>query len=224
MLYTLDEEATVIAFVLVLLVVYLVVIGIGLANYIMNALALQKIANRRQVPNPWLAWVPVASSWLIGNIADEYDGRNGMKRKWRVVLLTLSLISIGGILVGYIGLIAWVVKLSMYSDMSYVSPESVMGTIGAVIVPYVVILIAAVVAMAQSFCNAICIYKIFESTVPEKAVKYLLLYLLVPLAGGICLLKCRDKGYSKEIIPVAGYPDYTEMVQKTIPEETDSEE
>lgn len=222
MLYTVDEERTAILITCIVLVIYLFVLGIGLANYIMRSLALYRIANRRQVPNPWLSWVPIASSWLIGNIADDYDERNGIKRKWRVVLLTLSIISIGGIVVGYIGLIAWMVTMTIDSRLSYVG--NLTGMITSVIVIYIFIIIAAVVAMAKSFCEVICTYKIFESTVPEKSVKYLLLYLLVPLAGSICLLKCKEKGYSKEIIPAAGYPFYTGMVQEEIPEKTDSEE
>ena len=222
MLYTVDEERTAILITCIVLVIYLFALGIGLANYIMRSLALYRIANRRQVPNPWLSWVPIASSWLIGNIADDYDERNGIKRKWRVVLLTLSIISIGGIVVGYIGLIAWMVTMTIDSRLSYVG--NLKGMITSVIVIYIFIIIAAVVAMAKSFCEVICTYKIFESTVPEKSVKYLLLYLLVPLAGSICLLKCKEKGYSKEIIPAAGYPFYTGMVQEEIPEKTDSEE
>lgn len=223
MLYTVDEEKTAILITCIVLVIYLFALGIGLANYIMRSLALYRIASRRQVPNPWLSWVPVASSWLIGNIADDYDERNGIKRKWRVVLLTLSIISIGGIVIGYIGLVIWALRITMESSLSRV-PEDITGMITSVIVVYIFIIIAAVVAMAKSFCDTICIYKIFESTVPEKSVKYLLLHLLVPLAGSICLLKCKEKGYSKEIIPAAGYPFYTGMVQEEIPEKTDSEE
>lgn len=223
MLYTVDEEKTAILITCIVLVIYLFALGIGLANYIMRSLALYRIASRRQVPNPWLSWVPVASSWLIGNIADDYDERNGIKRKWRVVLLTLSIISIGGIVIGYIGLVIWALRITMESSLSRV-PEDITGMITSVIVVYIFIIIAAVVAMAKSFCEVICTYKIFESTVPEKSVKYLLLYLLVPLAGSICLLKCKEKGYSKEIIPAAGYPFYTGMVQEEIPEKTDSEE
>ena len=60
------------------------------------------------------------------------------------------------------------------------------------------ILFAASLAAAVAYiiCQYICLFKIFESTVPEKAVKYLLLSILVPLAYPICLMKCRNKGYS----------------------------
>lgn len=210
MLYTVDEEKTLILVVCIMLVVYLFLIGFGIASYIMNSLALHKIASRRQIPNPWLAWIPVASSWLIGSIVDEYDGKNGLKRKWRVVLLTLSIISVGGIVAGYIGLVAWAVKMSMQSELM---GADIAGSIGIFVVFYVFLIVAAIVAAAQGFCNAICIYKIFESTVPEKSVKYLLLYLLVPMAGSICLMRCRNQGYEKIIVPEPVYPTYSDEIQ-----------
>lgn len=221
MFYGVDEEEMLILMVGILLVAYLLIIVLGIASYIMNSVALQRIATRRQVPNPWLAWIPIAKSWLIGNISDEYDGRGGIKRKWRVVLLTLSLISIAGIVAGYIGLVAWVAKMALQSE---VMGEYAAGSIGIFVVLYLLILVAAIIASAQRFCQVICIYKIFESTVPEKSVKYLLLYLLVPMAGSFCLLRCRNKGYSNEIIPEVEYPTYTEIMQEAIPEETIVEE
>lgn len=221
MFNTSGEERIAIIALCVLLVVYLLLIGLAFACYIMNSIALQKIASRRLISNPWLAWIPIASSWLTGSIVDEYDERNGLKRKWRVVLLTLSIISIGGIVVGYVGMIVWAVKMAIEAE--YMS-ASIANTFGVFIGVYVLFIVAAIVATAQSFCQAICIYKIFESTVPEKSVKYLLLYLLVPMAGSICLVRCRNKGYSNEIVPEMECPTYTEMEQEALPEETALEE
>lgn len=221
-MYSTNEEMIIGIIVVVVLALYLVLMGLGIAGYIMNSIALHKLGSRRQIPNSWIAWIPVASSFLIGSIVDEYDERNGLKRKWRVVLLTLEIIAIGGLIVGYIGLIVWMVAMGIQSE--YVSSD-VAGIMGGFIIVYALIIVVAIIASAKGFCQAICIYKIFESTVPEKSVKYMLLYLLVPLAGSICLLKCRNQGYSKEIIPNVVEPTYTAMEQEVIPEETiESEE
>ena len=62
----------------------------GIASYVLTALALSSIAQRRGLRNPWLAWIPVASSWIIGSISDQYryvvKGENRSKRKILVVL------------------------------------------------------------------------------------------------------------------------------------------
>ena len=210
MLYTIDEEKTLVLVVGILLVVYLLLIGFGIATYIMNAIAYQKIASRRLISNAWLAWIPVANSWIIGSIADEYDEKNGLKRKWRVVLLILSLISIGGIVIGYVGFIVTGVALAMQPD---VMTADITGIVGTFFGAYVLVLAAAMVAAANNVCNMICLYKTFESTVPEKSVKYLLLSLLVPVAKSICLLRCRNQGYEKIIVPEPVYPTYSDEIQ-----------
>lgn len=193
--------------VLILLLLYLLLAGIGLASYIMNAIALYKIADRRQIPNPWMAWLPFTRDWLIGSIVDDYDGRNGIKRKWRVTLLTLTLISAIGILVTYIAMFAGILVLAF----QYTDTEPPIGpTLAYVMIFYIAIIIFALLATAKSICQIICIYKIYESTVPKKAVKYLLFSMLIPLAGPICLLRCKDRGYP--------YPEQQGFVSYDIPE------
>lgn len=208
-IYSTTDSAETIAVVaiIVVLLFYLLIMGIGLASYIMNAIALYKIADRRQIPNPWMSWLPFTRDWLIGRIADDYDGKNGIKRKWRAVLLTLSLISVVGLVVIYVALIVWIITIAVMYTNTEPPFEQVMV---ALVVLYVILIVLAILSTAKSFCQAICIYKIFESTVPEKAVKYLLLYLLVPLGGPICLIRCKDKGYP--------YPQQQEFVSYETPE------
>ena len=191
----------VVGVVIGMILVYLLIIGFAIANYVMTSIGLQSIASRRQIKNPWMAWLPFARNYLVGSIADEYDGRNGFRRKWRVVLLTLSLIVLGLVIAMYISIFVSFFSIAFkvgYSNI--VEPGDIIGLLLAIYIP---IIILAMVAMAQSFCYAICIYKIFESTVPEKSIKYLLIYLLVPLGGAICLMRCKDKGYS---VPVPSVP------------------
>ena len=92
---------------------YLLIIGIGVASYIIQSLALQGIAKRRGINNPWLSWIPVANTWIIGSIADEYDNRNGIKRKWRVLLLTLSIATMALVILFYVAIIVFVVSMMM---------------------------------------------------------------------------------------------------------------
>ena len=67
---------------------------IGIATYVLSALGLYTIAKRRGLNHPWLAWIPVASAWIVGSLSDQYryvvNGENKSKRK---VLLTLNIIT-----------------------------------------------------------------------------------------------------------------------------------
>ena len=167
-----------------ILLVYVGAIGVCIADYIMSSLALYRLASRRGISKPWLAWIPVANAWTIGAVVDEYDETQGFNRKWRYALLTLSIIVVGGIVLGYSAMLG-----AAFSQMN--NPSMNMG----VFIPsYIIILAAALCAMALIACQSVCLFKIFESTVPEKSLKYLILSMLVPLAEAICLLKCSEKG------------------------------
>lgn len=222
-IYTTDVyagETLALGVVAVMLLIYLLVFGIAVANYIMNSLGLYKIAERRQIPNPWMAWLPFTNDWLVGSIADDYDGRNGIKRKWRVVLLTLSILVVGGIVVMYVGMFISVFVFAF--RFAYTEP-AVSDILGLVIFLYVSLFAVMFVAIAQSFFKVICIYKIFESTVPEKSVKYMLIYLLVPLGTGISLMLCRKKGYPFPQEPVQVDSVQPKVVQlETVEECTES--
>jgi hypothetical protein len=46
--------------------------GYVIVSYILEGKALSAIARRRGIEKPWMAWVPVGSSWLLGCISDQY--------------------------------------------------------------------------------------------------------------------------------------------------------
>lgn len=65
---------------------------ISLASYVLYSLGLYTIAKRRGINNPWLAWIPVGSVWILGYIADDYRTRQtGRKRNLRTWLVALTI-------------------------------------------------------------------------------------------------------------------------------------
>ncbi len=173
-----------------ILLVYVGIIGVCIADYIMSSLGLYRLANRRGIAKPWLAWIPVANAWTVGAIVDEYDEKQGFCRKWRCALLTLSIIVVGGVILWYAAIIGL-----MLSQMDNINSMNMGAFLGVFIPSYIIILAAVLSAIALVACQSVCLFKIYESTVPEKALKYLLLSMLVPLTEAICLLRCSDKGY-----------------------------
>ncbi len=47
-------------------------LALAIVIYIFTGLSLYTIANRRNIENAWLAWVPIGSSWIAGMLADQY--------------------------------------------------------------------------------------------------------------------------------------------------------
>ena len=180
-------------FVIAMIIMYVVVFAIAITNYVLTSLSLYTIAKRRLISNPWLAWLPIGNVWTMGSIADDYDAKMNIKRKWRVVLLTLTLVVVVMFVVTYVLLFAMIFSLAINS---YVTAPEAQDVIGIIIPMYIGILLISICGVALSACSSICMFKIFESTVPHKALKYFLLSLLVPFASAICLFLSRNQGYS----------------------------
>ncbi len=225
-MYT-NESTIALGVIGAILVLYLLILGIGIASYVMTSLSLYTLADRRQIKNPWLAWIPIANYWIVGSLADDYDEKNGIKRKWRVALLVLCIVYFVVFIVMYIALMIRVVLMTIQSG--YGEPE-LTGLIGTLVIAYILLIVMTTFALVLSICYYICLYKIFESTVPEKALTYLLLTFFVPLAGPICLMQCRKKGYSKQnvypnaVVQPVDTADVSSSVEEKGTEENFSEE
>ncbi len=193
-------------FPLVAIMAYFLLLGItlllGIGSYVLTSISLYTIAKRRQISKPWLAWLPIGNYWTMGSIVDDYDKRNGLKRNWRTVLLVLTIVFFVAFILLYIFMIVIIVITAVKSSNAEPNMSEMIGLFVALYVSVILIILPAI---ALEACGLICTYKIYESTVPEKSLKYFLLSLLVPFAGVICLFLCRNKGYSN---PPANY-NYT---------------
>ena len=59
--------------------------------YVFRAIGLYRIAKRRTIRHAWLAWIPVASEWIMGSISDQYQYVvKGQIRNRRILLTVLS--------------------------------------------------------------------------------------------------------------------------------------
>lgn len=190
-------EAVAAGILIALVFVYLLLLGYLVFAYVMQSLSLHTLARRRGIANPWLAWIPFGDSWIIGSLARDYDKQKGLNRRWDKILLILSIVGIATFFTIYIAFIVYVAisAISMESAGITYGEDIAFEMLGGLLVFYVLLIASAVVISAFSTLTYICLYKIFESTVPEKALKHFLIYLLVPFAAPFCLFACRNKGY-----------------------------
>ncbi len=191
-------------FGITILLFYFLIFAYMITSYILQSLALYRMAKNRGLRYPGLAWVPVVNVWTMGSIVDHHSRLKGIDRKWRVLLLTLGIISAVAIML-YI-----IVSFMMGAAMVFGGRSMALMLI--LLIP--VLLIYALSTAAQSLCTIVCTYKIFEELTPTKAIKYLLLTILVPLGGPICLLIS-----SKSMI---GVPVYDPFHPFAVPNANDS--
>ena len=168
-------------------VLFIVIGGLCLTDYILSSLGLMRLAKRRGISSPWLSWIPVGNTWITGSLVDEYDFRNGFSRGWKHWLLWSTTATI-------VSLIWYTVEsITVEELMQHYYNSAYIGIIALRLFICLIVLIIA--GSITNGLNYVCMFKIYESTVPEKALKYFLISLLVPLGQPICLYLCSNKGY-----------------------------
>ncbi len=188
---------------LVVVIVYFLILIGNLVNYILTSLSLYSIADKRNITSAWTAWLPIANYWCVGSIADYHSNLDSKKSNWRKLLITLVIIGNVAVVVSYISL--FVAAINMGMNAEYMAEDEITFAVLGMILPFYLIFIAAAVVIGTAnICLSVCYYKIFEYLVPEKAIKYLLISLLVPFGLAGCLMKCKNStvGVFQYAIPV----------------------
>lgn len=228
-----DVASSGILVAIILVIVYLVFGALAFASYILTSLSLYTIGSRRLIKNSWLSWLPIGKEYILGKIAEEYDAKNGINRKWGKIMLTLSLIGKLGLVAFFVVYIIFVIMV-IGIETANLGMEAFMLSSGiGMALLFIVVYIAAIICLtALQFLTYICYFKLYESTVTEKAVKYLLISLLVPFGMPICLYRAKDKGYMnipqflQQPVTVANTEQPTTVVPQEVvtePQETAAE-
>ena len=184
------ETLGIIFLVLLLLSVWLGILAVVVVGYILGSKSLYTIAARRGIKNPWMAWIPVASNWILGCVSDQYAQRKyGCDPNLRKKLLIFTIITQSGMSVfptmgG--------VTVNFNFDLGGELPEA------ARIVMLVLLMIMLVWAMAMLVLSVIqtvyqckACYNLYASCKPQLAVVYLVLCIATP-AGPFLTYACRN--------------------------------
>ena len=158
---------------------YLFWITVVLAGYIFKGIALSRLAKNAGLPNPALAWVPIASTWLLGTLC----GRSQQLltgRRWRFDLLlpVLEVLTAGcgSLLAGTGGLL---VEGFVYAGFSYSSAREALGTC---------------LGLAYLFAMATALFWLYQAYAPGRGLLYAILSVIFGGVGlGILLMTIRNK-------------------------------
>jgi hypothetical protein len=91
--YGLNLGNMLIGFLAAYLALAIVLLLVGLLAYVMGSVGMYQIASRRGLANPWMAWLPYASIYLLGAIADDINKRKNKASNYRWLLLGFLLSS-----------------------------------------------------------------------------------------------------------------------------------
>jgi len=174
---------------------YVISFGLQILGYIIKSLGLYRIASKRGVTDSWIAWIPVASDWVLGSVVDDFESQKGSKRKFRVILLTLSIVATVLSLI-----VAYTMIGVMFAISDWLNEIPYDGDVLVALVYNVIIAPVMLLVIVYQALYYLCLYKTHEYIYPEKSVKYLVLSLVVPLAHSICLLKNSKRCEEKPVV------------------------
>ena len=167
---------------------------LSIASYVLTALALYTIARRRGLKNPWLAWIPVADSWLLGSLSDQYryvvKGEHKSKRKillfFRIVI-ALMWISLMGLLVN---LCFHAVGNAFWGTMT---EDRVFQILHQALNLLVVCLPLIGISIAYAVFRYMALYDLYKSLDPANCVLFLVLSILFGVTEPFFLFFSRNK-------------------------------
>ena len=175
--------------------------GVLITMYVLHSLGLYTIAKRRELKNPWMAWVPGLQLWILGSIADQYmyvaKDKVRNRRKWLIGLaIAMAVIVIVFYIMffaAYFNIIFDVIE-SAEMGMDLSDEYQVLQNVLALLAPSLVALLLMLgVSIALAVVEYICYYKLFASCDPENKTLFLVLGIFFSFLMPIFVFVCRKK-------------------------------
>ena len=166
----------------------------GVAVYVLTALSLYTIAQRRGLSRPWLAWIPVVSSWILGSLSDQYryvvKGENRSKRKFLLVMSILS-----AVLSTVVCVMCVVVAVqAVFGVMQGFQEDYLVRMVMEYVVSLLGLLLVQLgVMIAYAVIRYMALYDVYKSLDPANSVLYLVLSILVSTTEPFFLFFNRNK-------------------------------
>ena len=166
----------------------------GIAAYVLTALALYTIAKRRGLNHPWLAWIPVANAWILGSLSDQYRyGVRGENKSKRKVLLTLSILT-SVLSTAMIVSVFVAVGKAMFGVIGGMGEEALLEAILGPLVGVVGLCLPMVgIAIAYVVVYYMALYDLYKSLDPSNCVLFLVLSIVFRVTEPFFLFFNRNK-------------------------------
>jgi len=200
----------------VMAIVGIVVLTIGLISgifsltlYILRSLGLYTVAKRREIANPWLAWIPVGYYWVAGSLSDQYKRK--VKRKNSSNRLILPVLAVVSGLVALVasgvslGTVAEIVECVADNDLESLIQAGTLATGSSGLLSF----LADGLDIAMLVFWQIALYDIYRAANPKYAVTFTVLGIIFPVTIPFFLFfnRKRDAGMQtpREPEAPAGY-------------------
>ncbi len=203
------------AIISLVLSLYLGLLAFLVLTYVLQSVALFKLAKKRGILNYAMAWVPIGSTWLLGKLADDVNlCRRNKKTHFARNLLVIQLVYIVSLFVIYFGVLITSVSLGLGSTEPSFSP----GLMAFFLVFIVLYLALVALIITLYVINYMALYRVFYGYAEENAAVFLVLSIFFSIVQPFLLFYIRNK----ELLPPDpstffqnGFPVYPNMYTPT---------
>ncbi|MBR5517780.1 MAG: hypothetical protein IKV86_01985 [Clostridia bacterium] len=172
-------------------IIYVLIIVLIIGNYVITAKAVYGIAKKLNLRKIGFPWVFFASSFVLANISDQFDNDEGSTKKFGRNLRVTTLVA--AVIIGFT-FVVFLYSIATITDALFIREVAFVFTAFL----YMMLLAATVFIFFRFIYTILCVYKIFKHIRPDKAAKYLLISLVLPLAKALLLMKCKNEFCSSE--------------------------
>lgn len=176
---------------------------VAVAAYVLAAIGVYTIAKRRNIKNPWMAWIPYANFWILGSISDQYQdrvkGKKTARRKWLLGLAIATGVMAVVILFLSLGaLLLLIVPFLVGISQELVSLVALLTSVGSLVLCLPLVAVAIVSIVIQYMV----LFDLYRSSKPNSAVLFLVLSILLGDLYAIFVFLCRnsDEGMPVELL------------------------
>ena len=167
---------------------------LSVGTYVLTALGLYTIAQRRGINKPWLAWIPVVNVWTLGCISDQYRYVvKGEKKSKRKVLIGLNIAQLVCVLVFFVLTIVMVVDMVGMATTNPSEQEvitAVLGSMGGMLLMFIPMV---GISLATTIITYMALYDVYTSCDPKNNVTFLVLSILFSITQPFFIFFSRKK-------------------------------
>ena len=177
-------------------------LAVFIVEYVFYGLSLSEMAKRRGVSAPYTAWIPFASFFLMGKLAEQFElAQYGKTRNHKIRLVVTGSITYALLIVFFIAFISLfnnlIGNMSVLIEEEEFSGGMMTGTLASVVSMWIVMIPMMVASLLYAFFNAMALYKLFRSQNPRTCVLFTILSLVINPFACFALFaqRKRDDGF-----------------------------
>lgn len=184
----------------------------SLALYLLQAFGLFEMSKTLSLKHPWLSFIPFASTFALGRIAENYEKQNGKKSaKLGVILLVLKILLVALLLGFLIALVIAVVFLMIeLGKVQNIAPSA--EILSPFIASAILYILALGVGIAYNVLYFVSLWRIFSIFQNANATLFTVLSIFFSFLSPIFIFILRKKAPKLTFIQRAGL-EPTEVVE-----------